>query len=271
MYNAITPISNENSTSKEPALRALVLAAGEGSRLRPLTLDRPKPMLPIGDAPLLEHTVRWLRSYGVSEIAINLHYRGDVIVSHFGTGDQFGVSIHYSPEERLVGTAGAVRKLDWYFEAGALVIYGDLLTNVDLHRLLAFHRANRLVSDGPAITMSLYEPPNPRDCGIVELGANGRVLRMQEKPKDEVLFSTLSFSGVMILDRGIIDLIPRDTFYDFGFHVLPNAIQQGLPVYGLPINGVEYVIDIGTPERYRQTCDQWSGNPGTLTSRETLC
>jgi NDP-sugar pyrophosphorylase family protein len=215
-------------------------------------------MLPIGGRPLLEHTVRWLQSYGIDEIAINLHYRGDVVTSHFGDGSDFGVRITYSPEETLAGTAGAVRKLQSYFQDAALVIYGDLLTNINLERLLSFHAAKTRAAGVPVITLALYEPLNPRECGIVELNAEGRVLRMQEKPREEPLFSTLSFAGVMVLDRAVIDLIPPDTFYDFGYHVLPDAIQRGLPVYGLPVVEPEYVIDIGTPERYAHACNEWT-------------
>jgi NDP-sugar pyrophosphorylase family protein len=252
------------------SVRALVLAAGEGSRLRPLTLTRPKPMVPIGGCPLLEHTVKWLRSWGIDDIAINLHYRGDTIVSHFGDGSSFGVRITYSHEDVLVGTAGAVRKLALYFNGTALIVYGDLLTNVDLRALLNFHEAKRREAAEPVITLSLYQPPNPRDCGIVELDHEGRVLRMEEKPQGH-LFSTLSFSGVLVLDYGCIEMIPPDAFCDFGFHVLPDAIRKGFPVYGLPIASPEYVIDIGTPERYARACEEWNAHAGPRPPQETSC
>ena len=228
-------------------------------------------MLPIGGRPLLEHTVDWLRSFGILDIAINLHYRGDVVTAHFGDGSGFGVRITYSPEKTLAGTAGAVRKLDSYFQDVALIVYGDLLTNVDLRKLLEFHAERSLVSEAPVITLSLYEPPNPRDCGIVKINSEGRVLQMREKPREEVLFSTLSFAGVMVLDRAVIDLIPPDTFCDFGYHVLPDAIQRDLPVYGLPIVEPEYVIDIGTPERYARACDEWPISTSRSELKEDSC
>jgi NDP-sugar pyrophosphorylase family protein len=214
-------------------------------------------MLPIGGKPLLDHTVRWLRKHGIQEIAMNLHHCGAVVTDYFGQGMDFGVRITYSPEETLAGTAGALRKLDGFFENEALVVYGDLLTDINLQRLISWHRDRARQSNQPAITMSLYEPPDPRACGIVQIDAEGRVLRMKEKPKDEVLFSRLSFSGVLLVDTEIIDLIPRDTFCDFGYHVLPDAIQRGIPVYGLPIVDPEFVIDIGTPERYAEVCAAW--------------
>jgi NDP-sugar pyrophosphorylase family protein len=267
---ATTPESDSDAR-QAVGVKALILAAGEGSRLRPLTLTRPKPMLPIGGRPLLEHTVRWLRSYGIVDLAINLHYRGDAVTSHFTDGSNFGVNITYSHEETLAGTAGAVRKLNSYFHTTALIVYGDLLTNINLRRLLSFHFEKSLASKGPVITLSLYEPPNPRDCGIVELNSEGRVLRMQEKPKEDALFSTLSFAGVMVIDRAVIELIPPDTFYDFGYHVLPDAIRRGLPMYGLPIVEPERVIDIGTPERYALASDEWNVDTSQSQLKGDLC
>jgi len=240
-------------------VKALVLAAGEGSRLRPLTLSMPKPMLPIGGQPLLQHTLLWLRDSGIQDVAINLHYRGDVVTSHFGDGSDFGIRVTYSPEETMLGTAGAVRKLDRFFGDTALIVYGDLLTNVSLERLLSFHFSKRRAVGGPVITLSLYEPLNPRECGLVELDDEARVLRMEEKPSGKELTSTLAFSGVMVLDRDYIDMIPPDTFYDFGYQLLPMVIKDGLPVFGLPIEAPEYVIDIGTPDRYRHACETWNG------------
>src|SRR5690606_25874488 len=123
-------------------MRALILAAGEGSRLRPLTLDRPKPMLPIGGVPILQHQVDYLRSHGITEIAINLHYKPEVIVDHFGDGSSFGVRITYSREARLLGSAGAAKQLDWYFDDTFIVLYGDVLTNLDIGQLIAFHASH---------------------------------------------------------------------------------------------------------------------------------
>jgi GTP:adenosylcobinamide-phosphate guanylyltransferase len=150
--------------------KALILAAGEGTRLRPLTLDRPKPMLPIAGRPLLEHTIRWLHSYGVHEIAINLHYRPAAIVQHFGDGAAFDVCIVYSYEDPILGTAGAVRKLARFFDSGPfLVVYGDVLTDLDLGRLMAFHAECGRRDPSVAATLSLYHVPNPTEVGLVGL------------------------------------------------------------------------------------------------------
>ncbi|MGC8838038.1 MAG: nucleotidyltransferase family protein [Anaerolineae bacterium] len=128
------------TVSKGP-WQAVVLAAGEGTRLRPLTLERPKPMLPIGGRPLLAHILEWLHRHGVEEVAINLHHLPHVVMDAFGDGRAFGLRIRYSVEERLLGTAGALtRFLDFFREQPFYVIYGDLLTAVDLGDLFRFHQ-----------------------------------------------------------------------------------------------------------------------------------
>ena len=120
-------------------MKALILAAGEGRRLGPLTLDRPKPMLPIGRTPLLEHLLRWLRRYSITRVAINLHHQPHVITGYLGDGSHLGMSIAYSYEEELLGTAGAARKLQSFLDETFLVVYGDVFTNLNLARLLRFH------------------------------------------------------------------------------------------------------------------------------------
>ena len=126
-------------------MKALILAAGEGTRLRPLTLDRPKPMLPIAGKPLLEHLVNLLVAHGVCDIAINLDYKPDVVTSHFGDGGAWRARIVYSHEERMLGTAGAVRRLQWFLDERFFVLYGDVLTDLDLTALAAFHSQRRAV------------------------------------------------------------------------------------------------------------------------------
>src|SRR5712691_3290096 len=119
----------------------MILAAGEGTRLRPLTFDRPKPMLPVAGRPLLEHTVAWLLHYGITHVAMNLHHRGDVVMDYFGDGSRLGTAIVYSREETLLGTAGAVKRLEWFFTDGPfLVVYGDVVTDLDPIALLERHQ-----------------------------------------------------------------------------------------------------------------------------------
>src|ERR1051326_4195920 len=148
-------------------MRALILAAGEGTRLRPLTLDRPKPMLPVGGRPILEHLVVLLRDHGIREVAINLHYKPRGISDYFGDGTRFGVQITYSLEARLLGSAGAAKQLDWFLGSTSepfIVIYGDVLADIDLHQLINVHGSKRGLG-----TLALYHVEDPGRCGIVEL------------------------------------------------------------------------------------------------------
>jgi mannose-1-phosphate guanylyltransferase / phosphomannomutase len=226
-------------------VRALVLAAGEGTRLRPLTLDCPKPMLPVGGRPILEHLIALLRSHGVTEIAINLHYQPNAIVRHFGDGSRFGVSIIYSREERLLGSAGAAKQLEWFFDDSFLLLYGDVLTDLDLSALSEQHRIRRA-----AATLALHEVPDPTRCGIVGLGPDGRIVRFVEKPSPDAVFSNLTAAGVCVLEPGILRHIPLDRPFDLGYDLFPLLLGRGLPVYGYLARG--YVLDVGSPERYAQ-------------------
>lgn len=227
-------------------MKALILCAGEGIRLRPLTLTRPKPMLPLAGRPLLEHLVAYLRHHGICDIAINLHYLPQVITAHFGDGTRFGVRITYSHEERLLGSAGAARRLEPYFSHQPfLVLYGDVLTDTPLEPLLAHHAAMRA-----ALTMALYRVPDPWRAGIVELDGAGRVVRFVEKPAPGEVFSDLANAGIYVVSPEVLDLVPPATPYDFGHDLIPRLLAAGMPVYGLVASG--YVLDIGDPQRYAQ-------------------
>lgn len=241
-------------------MRALILAAGEGTRLRPLTLDRPKPMVPIAGRPLLEHTVCWLRDHGVCEIAINLNYRPEAIVEHFGDGTRFGVQITYSHEDPILGTAGAVHRLAGFLGRDPfLVIYGDVLTDLDLDALLVFHQERAARNPSVGATISLYHVPNPTEVGLVGLDGDGRITRFVEKPRPEEVFTDLANAGVLVVGPCAIPYIPPDTFYDFGRHLLPQLLEAGIRLYGWVIPPETYLLDIGTPEKYAQAQRDWAG------------
>jgi mannose-1-phosphate guanylyltransferase len=233
-------------------MKALILAAGEGTRLRPLTLTRPKPMVPIGDRPLLAITVDQLRSRGITNLAINLHYHPETITDYFGDGADFGVHITYSHEPALLGTAGAAKQLQPFLDETFVVVYGDVLTNLDYGRLIRFHRDARAL-----LTLSLYHVDNPTEVGLVALDDVGRLTRFLEKPRPEDVFSDLANSGILVCEPAILSSIPPATFYDFGHHLLPQLLGAGQPVYGLPVAEDEYLIDIGTPEKYQRVQEEW--------------
>lgn len=226
-------------------MRALILAAGEGQRLRPLTLHMPKPMVPVGGRPIIEHLIGLLRAHGVREVAINLHYRPDAITDYFGNGQKFGVEITYAHEESLLGSAGAARALDGFLTDTFLVLYGDVLTNVDLTALGAYHRAV-----GAAGTIGLYEVEDPSRCGIVELDAGGRVTRFVEKPPPGTITGNLANSGILILEPEVLKEIPVGQPYDFGHQLFPKLLDQGIPLAGVRLDG--YILDIGAPERLHE-------------------
>jgi len=233
-------------------MKAMILGAGEGTRMRPLTIERPKPMLPIQGKPILEYTIELLRHHGITQIAVNLHHRPEVITEYFGDGRDFGVEITYSLEDRLLGTAGAVKKLEGYFDESFLVFYGDVLTNLNLSALVDFHRTKAGIA-----TVALYRVENPSACGIVELDEGWRITRFVEKPPPQEVFSDLANSGILVLEREVIDHIPTGVFRDFGYHVLPDLLVQGCPMYGYPIPDNTYLIDIGTMEKYERAQREW--------------
>lgn len=232
-------------------LKALILAAGEGTRLRPLTLDRPKPMLPIGGKPVLGHIIEWLGRHGVADIAVNLHYMPGAIEAYLGDGADHGIRLVYSREESLLGSAGAARHLAAYLGDGPFVVaYGDVLTDLDLGELLALH--NKKVAQDPrtGITMALYRVPDPTQVGIVEINAAHRITRFVEKPRPAEVFGNLSNSGILIVEPHVLERIPEGVPYDFGRDLLPRLIAEGVPVFGWSLPAHTYLIDMGTPEKY---------------------
>ncbi|GIK71286.1 MAG: hypothetical protein BroJett021_02740 [Chloroflexota bacterium] len=230
-------------------MKALILAAGKGTRLGELTADFPKPMLPVNGRPLLVHQVEWLRMHGVTQIAMNLHHAAEVIRDYFGDGSRFGVEIVYSYEPQLLGTAGAAKKLEWFLSKRFVVVYGDVFTNVNLSHLNAWHSAKMRDGDR-GLTLSLYRVPNPTECGLVDIDAQGVVRRFVEKPPADQVFTDLANAGILICEARVLSRVPAETVYDFGRDLLPDLLAAEWPVWGKPITPDEYVIDIGTPSGY---------------------
>ncbi|MFQ5614665.1 MAG: NDP-sugar synthase, partial [Anaerolineae bacterium] len=219
----------------------MVLAAGAGTRLRRLTANCPKPLLPVGGQPVLVHILRWLRRHHVTDIGLNLHHLPQIITNFLGDGRRYGVNLRYSVEEQLLGTAGALGPLAGFLDTTFTIVYGDVLTNLDLGAMLAFHRRH-----GACLTLALYRVDNPARCGLVDLDGGGRVRRFVEKPDPDHIFTDLANGGIYIAEPAILEHIPRRQFYDFGHDLFPRLLAQGAPVYGYPI-GDAYLIDMGTP------------------------
>ncbi len=235
-------------------MRAMILAAGEGTRLRPLTLTTPKPMLPVSGKPTLEWILLWLQAYGIGEAAINLSYKPEVIESYFGDGTRCGVRLTYSIEETILGTAGGAKRLETFLNEPFVLVYGDVLTDLNLGELIALHQAQ---APEPHVTLSLYHVPNPTECGIVGLDESGRVTRFVEKPPADEVFSDLANAGVLIIEPEILASIPAETFYDFSQDLFPRLMEAGIPFYGWVLPEENYLIDIGSHEKYAQVQADW--------------
>jgi NDP-sugar pyrophosphorylase family protein len=224
----------------------MILAAGEGSRLLTLTKDRPKPMIPIAGAPILEHNVRRLAQHGFNEIVINVHHKGDIIEEHFGDGARFGTHISYSREERLLGTAGGVKRAMPMLGDQFLVLYGDNLSLCDFSALFRRH-----IDSGARMTMALYHREDPRASGIVEVGEDWRVHRFLEKPASHQVFSNWVNAGVLALDARAMSLVPENEPSDFGRDVIGRLLEREEPVFGFPIGEGLWWID--TLDDYERT------------------
>lgn len=207
--------------------KAILLAAGQGARLRPLTKKIPKCMLPIAGRPILEHNIEWLRKFGVTDLVINLHHLPEAVTSHFDDGSRWGVCIRYSLERELLGTAGAVKNVAPFFDGPFFVWYGDNLSTCRLDRLWELHHARRGVA-----TIALHYREDPTQSGIAELDDNDRVARFLEKPRADQVFSHWVSAGILALERSVIDAIPSEEPVDFGRDVFPVLLERGSALYG---------------------------------------
>jgi mannose-1-phosphate guanylyltransferase len=222
-------------------MKAFLLAAGLGTRLRPLTDTTPKCLLPIAGRPLLAHWFSLLEQHGFTEVLINLHHLPH-LVRQFVSAAKPGIRVHLFEEPTLLGSAGTVRANRTWISNGApfLVAYADNLTNANLRRLVAVHEAS-----APLLTMALFHAPEPARCGIAELDERGYVVAFAEKPEHPA--SDLANAGLYVADLRLIDRIPPRTPADFGRDVLPTLVGE---MQGHVVEGE--VIDIGTPASYHR-------------------
>ncbi|HRW12187.1 MAG TPA: NDP-sugar synthase [Syntrophomonas sp.] len=226
-------------------MKAMIMAAGVGSRLMPMTADIPKPMIPVANRPLMENTLQLLSQHGIKEVIANLHYHGDMIRDYFHDGKAWGINLLYSPEEKLLGTAGGVKKCDWFLDETFLVISGDALTDIDLGRLLEEHQRC-----GALATIALKPVDEVEQFGVVVTDDVGRIVQFQEKPRSEEALSRTANTGIYIFEPEIFTMIPAGEFYDFGKQLFPWLVQSKAPFYGIPIG--EYWCDVGDIKTYRQ-------------------
>ena len=243
----VSPVERSEAVKGDTSVKAMILAAGVGSRMDPLTRAIPKPMVPIVNRPVIEHIILDLKKHGITDIRVNLHYLGDVVQKYLGDGSQLGVRVTYSLEEKLWGDAGSVKLSEDFFADGTfLVVGGDDISDIDLTGLIALHREKNA-----AATLATTRVEDPSQFGIVITEADGRITRFLEKPKGGDVFSNTANTGVYVFEPGVFDLIPTGTFYGFGNEVFPQLLSEGRPVYAFHTDS--YWKDVGNPLVYRQT------------------
>lgn len=235
----------------------MVMAAGAGTRLRPLTYDVPKPMVPVVNRPVLEYSIENLKRHGITEILFNLHSHPEMIRNHFGDGSAFGVRLSYSHEPRLLGTAGGVKKAESFLKHGTfLVMSGDGMTSADLTHLIAFHRRRRSIA-----TMGLKAVDTRFEYGVTLTSPEGRIQRFVEKPLWSQVFSNQVNTGIYVFEPEVLRRIPRRRVSDFGQDIWPALLAEKAPIFGCEIE--QYWCDVGNLNEYRRAQrDMLDGHAG---------
>lgn len=221
-------------------ITAVILAGGEGTRLRPLTNTCPKPLLPVLGRPCVEYIIRSLADAGVGTAYLTCGYRSQDMVDALGDGRQFGLDMRFAFEDHPAGTAGAVKLLESKLGGTVVVVSGDVLADVDLRSMIEVHRRNKAVA-----TMALTTVDRPEEFGIVGLDEDGRIVRFKEKPPTEEVFSNLINAGIYVLERLAVENIPAGEKFDFSKQLFPKLLGMGEPLYGVPLSGLWK--DIGRP------------------------
>lgn len=237
-------------------MKAIILAAGFGTRLKPLTSHLPKPMLPIAGKPIIQHNIEWLRKNGIKDIAVNLHHLPKKIKEFLGSGSKFNVHITYSYEKDILGTAGGVKNLGHFAKSSAfLVYYGDNITNLNIKKLISFHNKKKGIA---SICLHTIKEDELKEASIIELEKDSRILRFIEKPdartiqslmKKQKLKNYFSNAGIYILEPSILKSVPKGKFSDFARDVFPRLIKEGKKIYGYPLKGC-FWAELGTLEKY---------------------
>src|SRR5580704_13048441 len=224
-------------------MKAVIMAGGEGTRLRPLTSNAPKPLLPIANRPMMEHVINLLKKHGFDDIVVTVGYRANAIRTYFGDGAEFGVRIVYAAEETPLGTAGSVRNAMAELTETFLVISGDVVTDMDLGAIVEFHHRRSAL-----VTIGLKAMENPLEFGIVITRGDGSIERFHEKPTWSQVFSDTINTGVYVLEPQIFEYIDGDRASDFSSDIFPALLEAGKPLYGCVTEG--YWEDVGTAEAY---------------------
>ncbi|MBO2460811.1 mannose-1-phosphate guanyltransferase [Actinomadura violacea] len=238
-------------------MKAVVMAGGEGTRLRPMTANQPKPLLPLVNRPIMEHVLRLLKKHGFSETVVTVQFLAALIRNYFGDGEELGMSLSYATEEVPLGTAGSVKNAEAALRDDRfLVISGDALTDIDLTDMVRFHERN-----GALVTIGLKRVPNPLEFGIIIVDDEGRIQRFLEKPTWGQVFSDTVNTGIYVMEPEVLDHVAAGEVVDWSGDVFPKLLAEGAPLYGYVADC--YWEDVGTHESYlKAQADMLSGQVG---------
>lgn len=247
-------------------LKAMVMAAGVGSRLDPLTKDVPKPLVPIINRPVMDILFDMLLDISVTDVIANTHYLSEQIVNRY-TNNDLGINFNYVYEKTLSGTAGGVKKCQFFFEEGDdfLVLSADGLSNADLTAALKSHQESGAIASIGIKKIAMEEIPN---FGVVVTDENGFISQFQEKPPISEAKSDCINTGIYIFNYKIFDYIPENTFYDFAKNVFPDLLSKGININTFPVN--EYWSDIGTLDQYMQSTKDFFNGSYTINHSEII-
>jgi mannose-1-phosphate guanylyltransferase/phosphomannomutase len=228
-------------------MKAVLMAGGFGTRIQPLTINLPKPMIPLANRPIMEHIIGLLKQHGISDLVLLLYHQPEIIKNYFGDGSEFGVHISYVTPLEDLGTAGAVKAAAKFLNERFLVISGDLLTDFDLSRVLACHQENRALA-----TMTLTSVKDPLQFGVVITDKEGRVTKFLEKPGWGEVFSDTINTGIYVVEPEVLALIPPGENRDWAKDVFPQMLAEGMALYGCTLQG--FWADIGNTDAYLEAC-----------------
>lgn len=241
--------SHANSTNSEKGefMKAIIMAGGKGTRLKPLTDNLPKPLVKLIDRPVMEYTINLLKRHGITEIGVTLGYRAEDIVSYFGSGSRFGVELTYFKESVPLGTAGGIKNASSFLDEDFLVLSGDAYTELDISEAIRFHYHKK-----SPLTVVATPCENPAGFGVLETDYDGKIVRFEEKPLNPR--PSLINCGIYVISKKVLNSIP-DGFYDFGKQLLPSMAGK---IYAYVT--YDYWTDIGTLPSYYGTCLKLSQN-----------
>ena len=227
-------------------MQAVILVGGEGTRLRPLTYTIPKPLIPLMNRPFLSFQFELCRRHGITDIILSTSYLASIFQEAFGDGSDLGLELTYVTEESPLDTCGAVKNVEGHIKGTFLVFNGDVLTDLDLTAMIAYHREK-----GSVTTISLTPVEDPSAYGLVPLDEAGRVLEFLEKPgPDDEIVTNLINAGTYVIEPELLERVPAGQRHSFERQFFPGLLSDGLPVYGFPSDA--YWLDIGTPAKYLQ-------------------